>query len=80
MCVALGKDVFSVPGAEGQVGAYVNPDGYVHQVSDVVSLHAGVHDLIYLSLRILLPSVHCLVSPMSCSRIALPVFQKVFAR
>lgn len=30
--VAWDKDVFALPGAEGVVGAYVNPHGYVHQV------------------------------------------------
>ena len=31
--VAWEGDVFTLPGAEGVVGAYVNPMGYVHQVS-----------------------------------------------
>lgn len=30
--VAWEGDVFTLPGAEGVVGAYVNPTGYVHQV------------------------------------------------
>lgn len=30
--VAWEGDVFTLPGAEGVVGAYVNPLGYVHQV------------------------------------------------
>jgi hypothetical protein len=29
--IALQADVFSVPGAEGSVGAYVNSAGFVHQ-------------------------------------------------
>lgn len=32
MGVAWEGDVFTLPGAEGVVGAYVNPMGYVHQV------------------------------------------------
>lgn len=31
--VAWEGDVFTLPGAEGVVGAYVNPMGYVHQVN-----------------------------------------------
>lgn len=34
--VAWEGDVFTLPGAEGVVGAYVNPLGYVHQVGHIV--------------------------------------------
>lgn len=30
--LAWDRDVFALPGAEGTIGAYVNPEGYVHQV------------------------------------------------
>lgn len=33
--VAWEGDVFTLPGAEGVVGAYVNPLGYVHQVGRI---------------------------------------------
>lgn len=29
--IASKSDVYTVPGAEGTTGAYVNPQGYVHQ-------------------------------------------------
>ncbi|CAN0288317.1 unnamed protein product, partial [Hapterophycus canaliculatus] len=35
MGVAWEGDVFTLPGAEGVVGAYVNPMGYVHQTVPV---------------------------------------------
>lgn len=36
--IALRADLFTVPGAEGQVGAYVNPHGVVHQTVTFSSL------------------------------------------
>ncbi|CAM9477280.1 unnamed protein product, partial [Discosporangium mesarthrocarpum] len=37
--VALQEDVFVLPGAEGVVGAYVNPEGFVHQTVTLRQAH-----------------------------------------
>jgi len=44
--VVLRSNLFTVPGAEGQVGAYVNPHGVVHQTVTFTSLLHGASVLL----------------------------------